>query len=95
MESVHHRELPLVEGSMDNLREWAFEGEPKAVGETERTLRYQIKHMVVCDERMHNASSRVAPQEFGSCPSSKWLGEGFFCALNLVRKVRMGFPELS
>lgn len=50
--SVHRRELPLVEGGMNSLREWAFEGEPKAVGETERRLRYQIKHMIVCDERM-------------------------------------------
>ena len=56
---------------MGSLREWASEGEPKEVGETERTLRYQIKHMIVCDERMLNTSSRVAPQEFDSCPSRK------------------------
>ena len=49
---VHRRELLLVGGGMDSLREWAFEGEPKEVSETERRLRYQIKHMMVCDERM-------------------------------------------
>ena len=52
-ESVHYRESPLVGSGMNSLREWALEGEPKEVGETERILRYQIKHMIVCDERMH------------------------------------------
>ena len=50
--SVHHREPLLVEGGMGSLREWALEGEPKKVGETERMLRYQIEHMIVCDERV-------------------------------------------
>ena len=49
---VHHREPLLVEGGMGSLEEWAFEGELKKVGETERRLRYQTKHMMVCDERM-------------------------------------------
>ena len=76
--SVHHREPLLVGGGMDSLMEWASEGKPKEEGETERTLRYQIKHMIVCDERMLNASSRVAPQEFDSCPSSKLVGGRVF-----------------
>lgn len=41
-----------MEGGMNGLEEWALEGEPKTVGKTERRLRYQIKHMLVCDERM-------------------------------------------
>ncbi len=66
---------------MGSLREWASEGEPKEVGETERTLRYQIKHMIVCDERMrYIASSRVAPQEIYSCPSNDWVRSFLLCA---------------
>lgn len=60
-----------------SLKEWALEGEPnEAVGETERILRYQIKHMIVCDERMQDiASSRVAPQEiFTLVPAKDSLG---------------------
>ncbi len=52
MKSAYHREPLLVEGGMSTLKEWASEGESKTVDETERTLRYQIKHMIVCDERM-------------------------------------------
>lgn len=54
---------------MDSLEEWASEGESKTVDETERRLRYQIRHMIVCDERIRKVSSRVAPQENDSCPS--------------------------
>ncbi len=48
----------MVESSIENLKEWALEGESKQmpagmeVDETESRLRYQMKHMVVCDERM-------------------------------------------
>lgn len=52
MKSVHHREPQLVEGGMSSLKEWASEGESKIVDETERILRYQTEHMIVCDERM-------------------------------------------
>jgi len=38
-ESVHYRELPQVEGSMNGLKEWTSEGESKTVDETERILR--------------------------------------------------------
>lgn len=46
--------------SIKDLREWASEGESKVVScfrlaeveETEKKLRYEIKHMIVCDERM-------------------------------------------
>lgn len=62
---------------MNSLGEWASEGESKTVDETERTLRYQIKHMTVCNERIREVSSRVAPQENDSCPSI-WIGTGFF-----------------
>ena len=62
---------------MDSLEEWASEGESKRVDETERTLRYQIRHMTVCNERIREVSSRVAPQENDSCPSI-WIGTGFF-----------------
>lgn len=71
-ESVHYRELPQVEGSMNGLKEWASEGESKTVDETERILRYQIGHMSVCNERIRTVSSRVAPQENYSCPSMDW-----------------------
>lgn len=63
---------------MDSLKEWASEGESKAVDETERRLRYQIEHMIVCDERIRKVSSRVAPQENDSCPSNG-LGQVFLC----------------
>lgn len=63
---------------MDSLREWASEGESNTVDETERTLRYQIGHMTVCDERIREVSSRVAPQESNSCPSNG-LGQVFLC----------------
>lgn len=73
--------------SIKDLREWASEGESKAVScfrlaeveETEKKLRYEIKHMIVCDERMWDfiTSSRVAPQESYSCPSIG-LGWEFF-----------------
>lgn len=39
-----------MEGSIRVKREWASEGEQKSVCEPERTLRYQIQHMSVCDE---------------------------------------------
>lgn len=46
-----------MECSIRNLGEWASEGKSKAqVDETERILRYQIKHMTVCDERMYDYS---------------------------------------
>lgn len=77
-ESVHHREPPRVEGGMNSLEEWASEGESKTVDETERILRYQIRHMSVCDERIRKVSSRVAPQENDSCPSIG-LGQDFLC----------------
>lgn len=62
-----------MESSIKNEMEWALEGESKdGVDKTERRLRYQIKHMIVCDKRMQIASSRVAPQESYSCPSMDW-----------------------
>ena len=64
---------------MNSLEEWASEGESKIVDETERRLRYQIRHMIVCDERIRYASSRVAPQENDSCPSILDWDRIFLC----------------
>lgn len=42
-----------MESGIKSEMEWASEGELKElVDETERRLRYQIKHMIVCDEWM-------------------------------------------
>lgn len=36
---------------IDEMKEWALEGESNnIVDETEKKLRYKIKHMSVCDE---------------------------------------------
>lgn len=39
-----------MRSSISDKREWASEGELNPVGEPERILRYQIRHMSVCDE---------------------------------------------
>lgn len=42
-----------MESGIESGKEWASEGKSKSgVDETERRLRYQIKHMIVCDKRM-------------------------------------------
>ena len=46
-----------MESGVRSLGEWASEGKSKEqVDETERILRYQIKHMSVCDEWMYDSS---------------------------------------
>lgn len=52
MVTPYHRELRQVGSSIGKREEWASEGELKvSVDETERILRYQIRHMIVCSER--------------------------------------------
>jgi len=47
----YHREPQQVGSGIGKRKEWASEGESKgSVDETERTLRYQIRHMIVCSE---------------------------------------------
>ena len=65
---INHREL-LYGGRQYWWRgEWTSEGEQKWVCKPERTLRYQMEHMLVCIEWVCEIPSRVAPQEFNSCP---------------------------
>ena len=40
----------MVEDRIEGIREWTSEGKQNSVCEPERTLRYQIQHMSVCDE---------------------------------------------
>ena len=79
-----------VESGIKDLGEWASEGESKRVDETERTLRYQIRHMTVCNERIREVSSRVAPQKHVSLLSQqRKLGtEAFFFCPSIKRKRR-------
>ena len=53
-----------------------------SVDETERKLRYQIQHMIVCDERAYYkiTPSRVAPQEM-ILLSQHWIGMGVFLCI--------------
>ncbi len=81
MRGSYHREPQLVGSGIGSLKEWALEGEPnEAVGETERILRYQIKHMIVCDERMHDTCIKPGGTagDFYSCPSKGFVGVRVF-----------------
>lgn len=75
---VHHREPLWVESGMDSLKEWASEGESKKVDETERTLRYQIRHMTVCNERVRKYQAGWHRRRTDSCPSMDW-DRFFYC----------------
>ena len=78
MADPYHRELQQVGSGIGKRKEWASEGESKtSVDETERRLRYQIRHMLVCSERAYITPSRVAPQEM-ILLSQHWTGMGVF-----------------
>lgn len=54
--------------------------ETEGVDETERILRYEIKHMIVCDERMQDNCIKPGGTagDFYSCPSKGFVGVRVF-----------------
>lgn len=79
------------------LREWASEGESKAavwcfglteVEETEKKLRYEIKHMIVCDERMCDLSHQAGwhRRRVTLVPALDWDGSFFITKMQGLPK---------
>ena len=73
----------MVEGSIRVRWEWASEGEQKRVCEPERILRYQIQHMIVCDEWVCEYQAGWHRRSFTLVPASDcYCGrQGYFFAV--------------
>ena len=79
-----------------HIREWAFEGDPKAilqVGETERILRYQDRHILYALSGRYSVKQGGTARDISSCPGIINAGREFFCFNPKARKAsRLPYP---